>query len=88
MNATFQISREARDVIIENVQSELDGIDVCRNRQRACENAHDNFLFYTNEEIDNMSVEDLKTYAKNYRNDWKDLIVYDQEAMGTVCVNG
>ena len=35
-----------------------------------------------------MSVEDLKTYAKNCRNGWHDLIVHEEDGMGTVCVNG
>ena len=58
------------------------------NRQRARENARANFVYYTYEEIDNMSVEDLKTYAKNFRNGWKDLIVHEEQGMGTICVNG
>ena len=83
-----QISQEARDAIIDNVHSGLGGVDVCLNRQRALENLHANFVYYTNEEIDNMSVEDLKKYAKNCRNGWQDLIFYEEEGMGIVCVNG
>ena len=59
MEATSQISREARDVMIDNVYSGLIGVDVCLNRQRACENARANFVYCTDEEIDNMNVEDL-----------------------------
>ena len=47
MDVTSQISREARDAIIDNVHSALGGVDVCMNRQRACENARVNFLYYT-----------------------------------------
>ena len=65
--ATSQISWEARDVIIDNVHNGLGGVDVCLNRQREHENARNIFLYYTDEEIDKMSVENLKTYAKNYR---------------------
>ena len=64
MDATSQISREAKDAIIDNVHSGLGGIDVCLNRQRARENACANFVYYTDEEIDNMSVEDLKNICK------------------------
>ena len=39
MDATSQISREARDVMIDNVCSGLGGVDVGLNRQRARENA-------------------------------------------------
>ena len=59
MDATSQISREVRDVMIDNVCSGLGGVDVCLNRQRAHENACANFVYCTDEEIDNMNVEDL-----------------------------
>ena len=59
MDATFQISREARDVMIDNVYSGLGEVDVCLNRQRARENACANFVYCTDEEIDNMNVEDV-----------------------------
>ena len=49
MDATSQISREARDVIIDNVQSVFGGIDVFPNRQRAQENARENFVYHTND---------------------------------------
>ena len=65
MDATSQISREARDVMIDNVHSELSRVDLCLNRQRARENAHANFVYCTDEEIDNMNVEYLRIYAKN-----------------------
>ena len=51
MDATSQISREARDAIIENVHSGLGHVDVFLNQQRARENAFANFLYYTDEEI-------------------------------------
>ena len=82
MDATSQISREAKDVMIDNVYDGLGGVDVCLNQQIACENAHANFVYYTDEEIDNMNVEDLKIYAKNCRNGWKDLILHEEEGMG------
>ena len=88
MEATSQISREERVAIINNVHSGLGGVDVWLNRQRARENASANFVYYINEEIYNMSVEDLKTYANNSHNGWHDLIVHEEEGMGTVCVNG
>ena len=49
MEATSQISREARDAIIDNVYSGLGGVDVYLNRQRAHENARTNFVYYTDE---------------------------------------
>ena len=77
MDATSQISQEARDAIIENVYNGLGGVDVFLNQQRARENVCANFVYYPDEQIDNMSVEDLKKYAKNCRNGWQDLIVHE-----------
>ena len=88
MDATYQISLEARDSIIDNVHSGLGGVDVCLNRQRVHENAHVNFVYYTDEEVDNMSFEYLKTYAKNRRNGWHELIFHEEDGMGMICVNG
>jgi len=87
MDATSQISREARDVMIDNVHSGLSGVDLCLNRQRARENARANFVYHTDEEIYNMNVEDLRTYAINCRNGLQDLIFHEEEGTGTVCVS-
>ena len=59
MDATSQISQEARDVMIDNVYKGLGGVDVCLNRQRARENACANFVYCTDEEIENKNFEDL-----------------------------
>ena len=87
MDATSQISREARDVMIDNVHSELSGVDICLNRQRAHENARANFVYRTYEEIYNMNVEDLRTYAINCRNGLQDLIFHEEKGTGMVCVS-
>ena len=78
MDVTSQISQEVRDAIIDNVHSGLGGVDVYLNWQRARENAHANFVYCTDEEIDNMSVEDLKIYANNCCNGWQDLILHEE----------
>jgi len=87
MDATSQISREARDVMIDNVHSGLSGVDLCLNRQRARENARANFVYCKDEEIYNMNVEDLRTYAINCRNGLQDLIFHEEEGTRTVCVS-
>ena len=87
MDVTSQISREARDVMIDNVHSRLSGVDICLNLQRARENAHANFVYCTDEEIYNMNVEDLRTCAINCRNGLQDLIFHEEEGTGTVCVS-
>ena len=88
MEATSQISRDARVAIIDNVHSGLGGVDVCLNRKRACENARANFLDCTDEKIDNMSVEDLKIYVMNCCNVAQYLILHEEKRTRAVCVNG
>ena len=44
-------------------------------------------MYCTNEEIENMSVEDLKIYAKNCLNGLKDLIFHEEEGTRTICVS-
>ena len=44
-------------------------------------------MYCTDEEIDNMSFEDLKIYVKNCRNGLQDLILHEEEGTGMVCVN-
>ena len=71
----------------DNVYSGLGGFDVSLNRQRARENARANLVYCTDEEIDNMNVEDLQTYAINCCNGLQDLIFHEEEGTGTVCVS-
>ena len=73
--------------MIDKVQSGLSGVDLCLNRQRARENARANFVYCTDEEIENMNVEYLKIYAKNCRNGLQDLIFHEEEGTRTVCVS-
>jgi len=87
MDAISQIIREARDVMIDNVYSGLGGVDVCLNRKKTRENACANFVYCTDEEIDNMNVEDLRIYAKNCRNGLQELIFHEEEGTGMVCVS-
>jgi hypothetical protein len=54
------------------------GVDVGLNRQRAEANSRAIFVYKTNEELDTMSVEDLKEYAKFFRNGWKEVIQNDE----------
>jgi len=65
----------------------LTRIDIGLNRQRARADAHANYVYKIDEEIDNMNTEELKAYAKACRNGWKDLIVHEGEGVGSVCVN-
>ena len=87
MDETSQISREARDVMIDNVYNGLSGVDVCLNRKKARENACVNFVYCRDEEIDNMNVEYLRIYAKNCCNGFQDLILHKKESTEMVCVS-
>ena len=51
-------------------------------------NACANFVYNTDDEIDNMIIEELRTYAKHCRNGWQDLILHEEEGMRSICVNG
>jgi hypothetical protein len=62
------------------------GVDVGLNRQRAEANSRAIFVYKTDEELDTMSVEDLKEYAKFFRNGWKEVIQNDEPNNGLVCV--
>ena len=73
--------------MIDNVYSGLGGVDVFLNWKRARENARVNLVYCTDEEIDNMNVEDLRIYAKNCHNGLQDLILHEEEGTWTVCVN-
>ena len=35
-----------------------------------------------------MSIEKLRTYPNHCRNGWQDLIIHEEQGMGSVCVNG
>ena len=67
MEAPSQIGLEVRTVIGDNLPSTLVGVDVGMNRHRphTCSRAH--FSYKTDSEIDSMSLEDSKTYAKQCR---------------------
>lgn len=67
LDATSQIGQEIRDVIIDNIQTALTGIDVVLNQQREGKGARANFVYKLDEEIDNMDIEEVKSYAKGFR---------------------
>ena len=45
-------------------------------------------MYHTDDEIENMSIEELRTYVKNFHNGWHNLIIHEEEGMGSLCVNG
>jgi hypothetical protein len=48
----------------ENLESIFYGVDVGLNHQRAQANSRANFVYKTDEEIDSMSIEDIREYEK------------------------
>jgi hypothetical protein len=62
------------------------GVDVGLNRQRAEANSRAIFVYKIDAELDTMSVEDLKKYAKKFRDGWKEVIQNDEPINKLVCV--
>ena len=87
MEATSHIGIEARIVIGDNLQSALVGVDVGMNRHRECACSRSCFYYKTNIEVDSMSSEDAKAYAKHCRDGWFELLHHEGEGRGEVCEN-
>jgi hypothetical protein len=64
MQATSNVGKEARNAIRENLGSFFYGVDVGLNHQRDEANSRANFFYKTDEEIDSMSIEDIREYEK------------------------
>ena len=56
-----------------------------RHRAHACSHAH--FSYKTNNEVDSMSLEDAKAYAKHCRDGLFDLLHREEGGRGGVCEN-
>jgi hypothetical protein len=86
MRATSNVGKEARNAIGENLESIFYGVDVGLNRQRIEANSRVNFVYKSDEEIDSMSIEDIREYEKCFRNSLKELIQNDEPNTRLVCV--
>jgi hypothetical protein len=62
------------------------GVGVGMNRQRAKANSRATFVYKTNAELDTMSAEDVKEYAKFCHDRWKKVIQNDDSNNRLVCV--
>jgi hypothetical protein len=69
-----EIDKEARNAIRKNLESIFYGVDVGLNRQWEEANSWVIFVYKTNAELDTMSVEDIKEYAKIFDDGWKEVI--------------
>ena len=85
MEAPSQIGLEVRTIIGDNLPSALMAVDVGmdRHRARACSRAH--FSYKTDSEVDSMSLEDAKAYAKHCRDGLFDLLHREERGRGEVC---
>jgi hypothetical protein len=62
------------------------GVDVGLNRQREQDNSQAIFVYKTDVELDTMSVEYLKEYAKIFHDGWNEVIQNDELNIRLVCV--
>jgi len=85
MDATSQIGLEVRTIIGENLQSTLVGVDVGMNRHRAPASYRTHFCYKIDVEVDSMSLQDAKAYAKHFRDGWFDFLHLEGEGRGEVC---
>ena len=85
MDATSQIGLEARTILGENLQSALFGVGVGMDRHKARSTSRACFCYKIDEEVDSMSLEDAKAYAKQCRDGWFDLLHHEGEGQGEVC---
>ena len=86
MEATSQVGKDAREAIVDNLNSTLIGIDVGLNQKRVWSNAHETFVYKVNDETDCMSLKEVWSYTKKFHSGWKDLIGCAKEGMGLVCI--
>lgn len=86
MEPTSQLETAARNSIAEGLTSAFVGVDVGLIRERARSIICQNFSYKMNDELDGMSIEDLKDYAKVCRDIALDVLSNDTSSIGEVCV--
>ena len=76
---------EVSSILGENLQSALLGVSVGMDGHRARTTSCAHFCYKTHKEVDLMSLEDAKAYAKDCRDGWFDLLHHEGEGRGEVC---
>ena len=85
MEVTSQFGLEARTIIGGNLPSSLVGVDVGMNRHKACASSHACFSYKIDNEVDAMTNEDAKAYAKHCQYGWFELLHHKEGGRGEVC---
>ena len=84
MEVTSHIGLEVRTVIGDNLPSALVGVDVGMDRHRARACSHAYFSYKMDCEVDSMSLEEAKAYAKHCRDGLFDLLHHEEGAGGGI----
>ena len=87
MEVPSQIGLEVGTVIGDNLPSTLMVVDVGMDRHRACAHSHAHFSYKIDSEVDSMSLEYAKAYAKHFQDGLFDLIHGEEGGRGDVCEN-
>ena len=85
MEAPSQIGLEVRTVIGDNLPSALMAVDVGMDQHRARAHYRAHFSYKTNNEVDSISLEDVKAYAKHCQDGLFDLLHREEGGRGKVC---
>ena len=62
------------------------GVDVGLGWERAQATFCQRFVYKTNDEVDSMSIEDLRAYAKECRDTSFDILSHEITSIGEVCI--
>ena len=74
-----------RGAIGESLQTALVGVDVGMNRHKARAYSSAHFDYRTDAEVDSMTFEEVRHYAKKCRDAWNNLLDHEGEGRGEVC---
>jgi hypothetical protein len=86
LQATSEVGKEARNAIGKKLEASCYGVDVGLNRRWAEANSRAIFVYKIDVELDTMSVEDFKEYAKYFCDGCKKIIQNDDPNNKLVCV--
>jgi hypothetical protein len=85
METTSQLGTVGRESVGDGLASALAGVEVGLGRERARAIVRQSFVYKTNDEVDALSIDDLRAYAKSCRDIASDVLSNDTSSMGEVC---
>ena len=74
-----------RGAIGESLQSTLVGVDVGMNRHKARADSSAHFDYRIDVEVDSMTLEEVRNYAKICQDGWNNLLGHEGYGRGEVC---